>query len=158
MAATGSHDDSPDADAGDLQARLHEEIGRAERTGGALSCLLVSVNTEALRDHSGENLPEHAVAYMADALRRQLRRFDRVGHLGLVSSGEMLVLLPGADGPRAEIVARRTLARLRAVKVEVDGRRESIRVQVSLGTWAAGLSANELLERTRLATGAGQRG
>lgn len=149
MAATGSYDHhEDDADAGELRARLEEEVSRAERTGTALSCLLVSVDAEALRDHAAEDLCERTIAYMADALRRQLRCFDRVGRL---SASELLVLLPGADGTRAEIVARRSLARLRAVKVETDDGRRPIAVTIGLGSWSAGQSAKQLLELTRLA-------
>lgn len=150
MAATGSYDDSPDgAGAGALQARLDEEVSRAERMGTAFSCLLVSVDTEALREQQTAELCEQAIAYMADALRRQLRRFDRVGRL---SEAELLVLLPGADGTRAEIVARRALARLRAVKLDTGGGRHPIGVAIGLGSWSPGQSATQLLDLTRLAT------
>jgi diguanylate cyclase len=155
MAATGSYDnpldraeDSRSAGAGELQGRLQEEVARAERHGTAFSCLLVSLDSERLRREHGEQMPERALVYMAAALTRQLRRFDRVGCL---RTGELLVLLPGADGPRAEIVARRALARLRAVKVEMDGQRRSIALAIGLGTWAPGVSAEQLLDRARLA-------
>jgi GGDEF domain-containing protein len=154
MAATGSYDNPLDSrdweglTAGELYARLEEEVCRAERQGTQLSCLLVSLDGEPLQAEHGEQLPAQALAYVAAALTRQLRRFDRVGQ---VSPGELLVLLPGADGPRAEIVARRALVRLGAVKVELDGRRHPIGVAIGLGTWSAGLSAAQLLERTRLA-------
>jgi GGDEF domain-containing protein len=157
MAATGSYDTPPDrvqdglrrTGAGELQSRLEEEVARAERHGTALSCLLVSLDAERLREQHGEELLERALGYMAAALGRQLRRFDRVGRL---CDGELLVLLPGADGPRAEIVARRALARLRAVKVELDSGRRSIALAIGLGTWAPGLSAEQLLDHTRLAS------
>lgn len=156
MAATDSYDNPLDPRgenperraAGELQARLDEEVCRAERQGTALSCLLVSLDAARLQAEHGEQMPAQALAYAAGALTRQLRCFDRVGQL---STSELLVLLPGADGPRAEIVARRALGRLRAVKVELDGRRHSIGVAIGLGTWSAGLSAAQLLERTRLA-------
>ncbi len=44
-------------------------------------------------------------------------------------------MLPGADGPRGEIVARRVLERLRAIKVEVDGERQPLRIAVGLAAW-----------------------
>ena len=49
--------------------------------------------------------------------------------------GRAAVLLPGADGPRGEIVARRALERLRAIKVEADGTRRPLRVSVGLAAW-----------------------
>jgi diguanylate cyclase (GGDEF)-like protein len=152
MAATGSHDNPLEhptdaSGAAELLTRLDEEIGRAERQRTALSCLLVGLDRERLRDEHGEQLPEQALTYIASALTQQLRRFDRVGR---VSAGELLVLLPGADGPRAEIVARRALRRLQAVKVELDGRRQTVAVAIGLGTWSEGVSAVQLLARTRL--------
>ncbi len=82
---------------------------------------------------------------MGEALRRELRRFDRVGR---PSEGELAVLLPGADGPRGEIVARRALARLRAIKVEAGGERRPLRVSVGLAAWREDVGGEELLAQT----------
>ena len=107
----------------ELAGRLDEEVHRAARQGTLLGCLLVSLEEiEHLSQTYGEDLPAQALAYIATALIRQLRRFDRVGR---VSESELLVILPGADERRAEIVARRALGRLHSVKVEVEGRRET---------------------------------
>ena len=59
-------------------------------------------------------------------------------------------MLPGADGPRGEIVARRVLDRLRAIKVEADGMRRPLRVSVGLAAWREDLSGEELLARRAL--------
>lgn len=152
MAANDSYDNPLErpvltAGAAELLARLGEEIERAQRQGTALSALHVGVDPDRLGEERGEEVSEQAISYIAAALTRQLRRFDRVGRL---SERELVVLLPGADGPRAEIVARRALRRLGAVKVEVDGQRRPIAVAIGLGTWSAGLSATQLLERARL--------
>jgi PleD family two-component response regulator len=152
MAATGSHDNPLErpvltAGAAELHARLREEIERAQRQGTALSALHVGVDPDRVGDEPSGEVSEQAISYIAAALTRQLRRFDRVGRL---SDRELLVLLPGADGPRAEIVARRALARLQAVKVEVDGQRHPIAVAIGLGTWSAGLGPTQLLDRARL--------
>jgi diguanylate cyclase len=134
-----------------LLERLDEEINRAARHGTALSCLLVSVEDlrEIERAH-GRPLTERMVAYIALALRSELRGFDRVGR---PDRGELLVVLPGADGPRGEIVARRVLGRLRAIKLEAGGARSPLHVAVGLATWHAGVSASRLLTDTRAAAG-----
>ena len=108
-----------------LAERMEEEINRAGRHGTPLSCLVVVI----------ENLDE-------------LRRFDRVGR---PSEGELAVLLPGADEPHGEIVARRALERLRAIKVEADGARRPLRVSVGLAAWREDLGGEELLAQTRAA-------
>ena len=114
-----------------LRERLEEEISRAERHGTGLSCLLLVIDNleQMAREHGGE-LREQTIDYVAVALRRELRRFDRVGRVARDGGGEtqdpgraLLIVLPGADGPRGEIVARRALERLRTIKVEAGGTR-----------------------------------
>jgi two-component system cell cycle response regulator len=132
-----------------LEDRLEEEINRAGRHGTPLSCLLVAIEDLAeLASRHGRELPEQALAYAGPALLRELRRFDRVGR---PSDTELLVLLPGADGPRGEIVARRVIDRLRAIKIESGGLRRPLRVSVGLAAWHEDLSGAQLLAQTRAA-------
>jgi GGDEF domain-containing protein len=132
-----------------LAERMREEVNRAGRHGTALSCLLVDVEDlgEIERLH-GPELARRALAYAGLVLRAELRGFDRVGH---PSAGELLVVLPGADGPRGEIVARRVLGRLRAIKLEARGERRALRLAVGLATWRAEMSAEGLLAEARAA-------
>jgi diguanylate cyclase (GGDEF)-like protein len=139
----------------ELRERLEEEINRAERHGTALSCLLVAIeNLDELSREHGSELPEQTLAYVGPALRRELRRFDRIGR---PSDSELLVVLPGADGPRGEIVARRVLERLRTIKVEAAGERRPLRVSVGLAAWRMDISAEDLLAQTRAAAQRGHR-
>lgn len=132
-----------------LHERVEEEIARAERYGTALSCLLIVVDNldQLAREHGGE-LREQTLAYIAGALPRELRRFDRIGR---PSERELMIVLPGADGPRGEVVARRVLDRVRTIKVEVDGGREPLRVSVGLAAWREQGDAADLLRRLRAA-------
>ena len=59
---------------------LEEEIGRAERHGtrAELPAVVIENLDELAREHGGE-LREQTLAYIAGALRRELRRFDRIG-------------------------------------------------------------------------------
>ena len=135
--------------------RLAEEINRAGRHGTPLSCLLVTIgNLEELAREHGSELSEQTLAYVARALASQVRGFDRVGR---PSDGELLLVLPGADGPRGEIVARRVLERLRTIKVESDGTRRPLRISVGLAAWQEDVGAEELLEPARAAARARQR-
>lgn len=139
-----------------LRVRMEEEISRAGRYGTPLSFLLVVIDNleELSRDH-GSELPVQTLAYVAKALPRQLRRFDRIG---MPSDSELLVVLPGADGPRGEIVARRVLDRMRTIKVESEGERQPLRVSVGLATWQGDLGGDEMLDRTRAAAQQGRAG
>jgi len=133
-----------------LQARLAEEINRAERHGTELSCLLVVIeNLDEMAHEHGEELREQTLVYIADALQRELRAFDRVGR---PSERELLLVLPGADGARGEIVARRVLERLRTIKVEAGGVRRPLQVSVGLAPWRDGSSGEDLLTRMRAAS------
>jgi two-component system cell cycle response regulator len=136
-----------------LDRRLAEEINRAGRHGTPLSCLLVTIGNldELVREH-GDGLYEETLTYVARALGSQVRDFDRIGAPG---DGELLLLLPGADGPRGEVVARRVLQRLRTIKLELDGERRPLSVSVGLAAWRDDLSGAEMLE---LARGAARRG
>jgi diguanylate cyclase (GGDEF)-like protein len=158
MAASDTNDPPPQAplgervdllSAGQLERRLREEISRASRHGTPLACLLVTIgNIEELSRVHGSDLPERTLDYVSRAVRRQLRDFDRIGR---PSERELLVVLPGADGPRGEVVARRVLERLRTIKIEADGKRRPLRISVGLAAWRDGLSDGELLARTRAA-------
>jgi diguanylate cyclase (GGDEF)-like protein len=134
-----------------LAERLEEEIRRAERHGTQLSCLLLVIeNLEEMSQEHGGDLPEQTLTYVGAALKRQLRRFDRIGR---PDGDELLIVLPGADGPRGEMVARRVIDRMRTIKVEADGTRQPLQVSVGLAAWRSDTSREELLARARAATG-----
>lgn len=133
----------------DLGERMQEEIGRAERQGTGLSCLLLVIDDldEIGREHGGD-LPAQTVAYLAGALARELRRYDRVGRAG---EAELVLLLPGADGPRAEMVARRVLERVKPIKIESRGVRRPLKISLGLASWVERMDAHEMLRRARAA-------
>jgi diguanylate cyclase (GGDEF)-like protein len=136
--------------AGELQDRIEEEIGRAERYGTRLACLLVVIeNLEEMEREHGADLAEQTLAYLGGTLRRELRRFDRVGRPG---DRELLILLPGADSSQGEMVARRVLDRLSAIKVESDGERKPLQVSLGLAAWSRETDGEALLSRARAAT------
>ena len=136
-----------------LRERLNEEISRAERHGTQLSCLLVVIDDlDGIAQEQGSELREQTLAYVAGALQRELRRFDRVGR---PSDRELLIVLPGADGPRGEVVARRVLDRLHTIKVEARGARRPLRTSVGLAAWRDEESGDDMLTRTRAAARGG---
>jgi diguanylate cyclase len=128
-----------------LEERIDEEVSRASRQGTALACLLVGIeDLEEIAAIHGEELSRRALAHASAALCRNLRRFDRVGCL---SADELIVVLPGADRRRGEIVARRALARLRAIKIDFGGSRRDLRISVGIAAWREGQTAEQLLAR-----------
>jgi diguanylate cyclase (GGDEF)-like protein len=137
--------------AGALHERLEEEIDRAERERTRLSCLLVVIENldEMAREH-GSELREQTLAYVAAALARELRRYDRIGP-GAGDCDRLLIILPGTDSARGEIVARRALQRLRAIKLEAGGTRRALHVSVGLAAWREQDTAESLLASARAA-------
>jgi diguanylate cyclase (GGDEF)-like protein len=150
--STGAHasrQGRPPLGAQELEERLEEEIGRAERYGAGLSCLLVTLaNARELAYEHGEEMPQRTLEYIAAALARELRRFDR---LGRPRPQELAIVLPGADSPRGEIVARRVLERVRTIKIESQGTRRPLELSVGLAAWSADMSARALIARARAA-------
>jgi len=149
-----------------LFVRVQEEIARSERHGTDLSCLLVAIEplteeeaaTEAhtpAEEQQSVELHEQMLAYVAGALERELRRFDRVGR---PSERELLIVLPGADRQRGERVARRVLERLRAIKLESGGKRKALSTSIGLATWSEQDDAKALVHRASAAAGAGGAG
>jgi diguanylate cyclase (GGDEF)-like protein len=131
-----------------LRERLVEEISRAERHDSPLSCLLIVIdNLDELSHEHGSELREETLGYVAQALRRELRRFDRIGRAH--DGADLLVILPGADSARGEIVARRALERLNTIKIEAAGARRPLQVSVGLAAWRESLDAEALLASAR---------
>src|SRR5208282_5021838 len=91
----------------------------------------------------------------AGVIASALRRFDAIG---LASEHELLVVLPGADSARAEVVARRALERVRAIKIEAQGARTPLHTAVGLAAWQDGMSAGEVLDSARAAVRASSAG
>ncbi len=143
------HGEKSRAMAREVHERLEEEVARAERHGNGLSCLLmVFENLEEIKREHGEELAEQVIEYVAEALRADLRPFDRVCR---ASERELVVITPGADGTDGEIVARRALERMRAIKIEAGGSRLPLHVSVALAAWRIEMSAQALMERARAA-------
>ncbi len=137
--------------AGRSAERMEEEINRAGRHGTPLSCLLVVIDNieELSREHGARSARAGVRLPRRSAWRASCGGFDRIGR---PSDSELLLLLPGADGPRGEMVARRVLERLRTIKVEAEGMRRPLRVSVGLAAWRRDVSAEELLAQARAAT------
>lgn len=133
----------------ELHERIEEEVARATRYGGELSCLLMRLDhyRQIAEDHGAE-LAERALMHAGETLCAQLRSFDRVGR---PRQDELVIVLPGAADTGGEAVARRALGRLRAIKIEVDQMRQPLCVSVGIATWQAPWSAGTLLEEARAA-------
>jgi len=125
-----------------MRRRLDEEIGRATRTGGSLSCLLIDLDDfKLVNDRHGHPAGDAMLRGVVHALVGEFRAFDRVARYG---GDEFVVILPNAELQAAAAAAQRALERLLAIPSfdETPGASASIGV----AQWRAPMTIDELLE------------
>jgi diguanylate cyclase (GGDEF)-like protein len=121
--------------------RLEEEIDRAARTGGPLSCLLIDLdNFKLINDRHGHQAGDAILRAVVQALESELRAFDRVARYG---GDEFVVILPNADLASAAAAAARVLALVETVRPpDADCR---LSASVGVAEWHEPMSADALL-------------
>ena len=102
-----------------LQARLREELARAQRDRGSVACLVADVDRlQALNDELGYGAGDQALQEIAARIESQVRASDAAGRLG---SDAFAVVLPGTDAAGAVPLAQRVLAAVRAGPIDLGG-------------------------------------
>jgi diguanylate cyclase (GGDEF)-like protein len=126
-----------------MRRRLDEEIGRAMRTGGPLSCLLIDLDDfKLVNDHHGHQAGDAMLRAVVQALVGEFRAFDRVARYG---GDEFVVILPNAELESAAAAATRALERLHGLGTPgAVGR--GISASIGVAQWQAPMSTDELLE------------
>jgi diguanylate cyclase (GGDEF)-like protein len=124
-----------------MRLRLAEEVGRAQRSGGQLSCAIVDLDDfKLVNDRFGHPVGDTVVRQAAQALMGEFRTFDRVARYG---GDEFVVILPSADLDSAAAAGERALERMRAVRLP-DG--SGLSASMGVAQWREPMSADELLE------------
>ncbi len=127
-----------------MRRRLDEEIGRATRTGGPLSCLLIDLDDfKAVNDRHGHQAGDSMLRGVVQALVGEFRAFDRVARYG---GDEFVVILPNAELDSAAAAASRALERLRAIPAHDGAAAGGVSASIGAAQWQAPMSTNELLE------------
>jgi diguanylate cyclase (GGDEF)-like protein len=125
-----------------MRRRLEEEIVRAARTGGPLSCLLIDLdNFKLVNDRHGHQAGDAMLRAVVQALVGEFRAFDRVARYG---GDEFVVILPNADLRSAAAAGTRALERLLAL--EPIGDDSPLSASIGVAQWRAPMSTDELLE------------
>jgi diguanylate cyclase (GGDEF)-like protein len=126
-----------------MRRRLDEEIGRATRTGGPLSAMLIDLDDfKLVNDHHGHQAGDAMLRAVVHALVGEFRAFDRVARYG---GDEFVVILPNAELDSAAAAASRALERLRAIPAQ-EGVSAGVSASIGVSQWQAPMSTDELLE------------
>jgi diguanylate cyclase (GGDEF)-like protein len=127
-----------------MRRRLDEEIGRATRTGGPLSCLLIDLDDfKQVNDRHGHQAGDMMLRNVVHALVGEFRAFDRVARYG---GDEFVVILPNATLDSAAAAAGRALERLREIPLYDDGIAAGVSASIGAAQWQPPMSTDELLE------------
>jgi diguanylate cyclase (GGDEF)-like protein len=126
-----------------MRRRLDEEIGRAMRTGGPLSCMLIDLdNFKLVNDRYGHQAGDAMLRAVVDALVGEFRAFDRVARYG---GDEFVVILPNAELESAAAAASRALERLGTLSyLEEIG--TGVSASIGVAQWQAPMTTDALLE------------
>jgi diguanylate cyclase (GGDEF)-like protein len=126
-----------------MRRRLHEEIGRATRTGGPLACLLIDLdNFKLVNDRHGHQAGDAMLRGVVQSLVGEFRAFDRVARYG---GDEFVVILPNADLESAAAAAMRALERLLAMP-SFGSIPEGVSASIGVAQWQEPMSTDALLE------------
>jgi diguanylate cyclase (GGDEF)-like protein len=126
-----------------MRWRLDEEIGRAMRTGGPLSCLLIDLdNFKLVNDRHGHQAGDAILREVVHALVGEFRAFDRVARYG---GDEFVVILPNAALESATAAATRALERLQTLSSD-DEDGPGVSASIGVAQWQASMTTDALLE------------
>jgi two-component system cell cycle response regulator len=88
-----------------LQQRLKEELGRAQRRGGSIACLMIDVDRfKSINDGYGHLAGDNALKEIAHRVESQIRSMDTAARFG---GDELAILLPEAGASAAATLAER---------------------------------------------------
>jgi diguanylate cyclase (GGDEF)-like protein len=125
-----------------MRRRLHEEIGRAMRTGSPLSCMLIDLdNFKLVNDRHGHQAGDTVLREVGQALVGEFRAFDRVARYG---GDEFVVILPNAELDSAAAAASRALARLQ--KLPSQEITPGMGASIGVAQWNAPMGTDALLQ------------
>jgi diguanylate cyclase (GGDEF)-like protein len=126
-----------------MRRRLDEEIGRAQRSGSPLSCLLIDLdNFKLVNDRHGHPAGDAMLREVVQALVGEFRAFDRVARYG---GDEFVVILPNADLESAAAAASRALERLQELPVFEDTN-PGVSASIGVAQWQQRMTTDQLLE------------
>lgn len=116
-----------------FRERLEGVLGRAERSGGVVACLMLDLDHfKRLNDTYGHDVGDRVLTQLADLLRREQRAMDVLARLG---GEEFVVLLPETGLRGARIYAERILRKVSAATFGAKATPVQVTVSIGIATW-----------------------
>jgi diguanylate cyclase (GGDEF)-like protein len=133
-----------------IVARLRVVFQRARQSNGPLSLLFLDLDHfKQVNDSYGHRAGDQCLRAVVDPIAGELRQSDALGRYG---GEEFLVVLPGVDALKAEIVAERIRSRVQDMPMLISGTRIDLTLSVGVATLSAGmLTPEDLIERADVA-------
>lgn len=123
-----------------MRRRLAEEIGRAERVGSKLACMLIDLDDfKLVNDRYGHGAGDAVLQGVSETLMGEFRAFDRVARYG---GDEFVVILPEADLGSAAVAAERARERMGGIAIADP---KGVCASIGVAEWHAGMSVDDLL-------------
>lgn len=123
-----------------LNARLKEELSRAQRQGTNLTCLIIDLDRfKQINDQYGHLAGDAALREVAHRVDAQIRGSDAAARFG---GDEFVVLVPGMSGAQAKALAERIREAVCATPVEVAPGAQ-VTLTVSIGVAEISISRQE---------------
>ena len=125
---------------GALQARLHEEISRAERGGGPVTLALIDLDDfKSINEQHGHLAGDAALRSVGELLRDSVRLHDQVARLG----GDEFALLLTATEDEAQKIVGRALRSLRGTPIPSE---QGLGASGGIAEWHPGTQATGLID------------
>ena len=126
-----------------LQQRLKEELARAQRHAGTMSCLMIDIDRfKSINDGYGHLAGDNALREIAHRVEAQIRSMDTAARFG---GDELAILLPDATAAEAARLAERIREVVAAVPFVLTPQIErSLTVSVGVASIAPGRDETDL--------------
>ena len=126
-----------------LQQRLKEELARAQRHAGTMSCLMIDIDRfKSINDGYGHLAGDNALREIAHRVEAQIRSMDTAARFG---GDELAILLPDATAAEAARLAERIREVVAAVPFVLTPQIErTLTVSVGVASIAPGRDETDL--------------